>query len=268
MTSLPDHPIGVFDSGAGGLTVVRSILCRMPLERVVYFGDTGYVPYGPRPAEQIRCFAVDACRFLRDHGAKLIVMGCNMSSAMALVQARAAVDCPVLGTIDAGASAAVEATRTGRIGVAATEGTVRSGAYARAIRALLPSAEVYEQPCPLLVPAVEAGVQDGLLDEAVQESVGPLAVHRPDTVILGCTHYPLVRDEIQACLGRDVRLVDPADSLAERAAAELAGRALEATEKPPTRLVCHASGPPDSLQLWARRVLGLDLPEVGRIDIH
>ena len=224
-----DNPIGVFDSGAGGLTVVRTLLQRLPDERVVYFGDTGYVPYGPRPPEEIRRFAVDACRFLRAHDVKLIVMGCNMSSAMALEDARGVAGCPVLGTIDAGARAAVAATRNGRIGVAATEGTVRSGAYERAVKAVRPEAQVFQHPCPLLVPAVEAGVQDGLLVDAVAESLEPLRDHAPDTVILGCTHYPLVRDEIQSFLGGEVRLIDPAEMLAEQAAEELQARDLLAT---------------------------------------
>ncbi len=268
LTSDREHPIGVFDSGAGGLTVVRTLLCRLPAERIVYFGDTGYVPYGPRPPEEIRRFAVDACRFLCSHGAKLIVMGCNMSSAMALTESRQAATCPVLGTIEAGARAAVEATRGGRIGVAATEGTVRSGAYERAIRALLPEAEVFQQACPLLVPAVEAGVQDGLLRSAVDESVRPLGQHRPDTVILGCTHYPLVRDEIQAALGADVQLVDPAEILADQAAQTLAAEGLLSEACPERSLACYASGSADSLRLWATRVLALDVGPVEQTDIH
>jgi len=268
LTSEREDPIGVFDSGAGGLTVVRTLLDRLPAERVVYFGDTGYVPYGPRPPGQIRRFAADACRFLCSHGAKLIVMGCNMSSAMALEEAREAAGCPVLGTIEAGALAAVEASPGGRIGVAATEGTVKSGAYERAIRALLPAAEVYEQACPLLVPAVEAGAQDGFLHDAVGESLRPLRDRRPDTVILGCTHYPLVRSEIQLFLGPEVQLVDPAETLAEQAARELAALGLHARTRPERPLTCHASGSADSLRLWAQRVLGLEVGEVERIDIH
>ena len=264
-------PIGVFDSGAGGLTVVRTLLRRLPGEQVVYFGDTGYVPYGPRSPEEIRRFAVDACRFLLAHGVKLIVMGCNMSSAMALDEARAASDCPVLGTIDAGARAAVATTTGGRIGVAATEGTVRSGAYERAVKALRPEAEVFQQPCPLLVPAVEAGVRNGLLVDAVAQSLAPLRDHAPDTVILGCTHYPLVRDEIRSFLGEEVRLVDPAEMLAEQAEEELRERGTASgLEARPTRDVveCHASGPADSLRAWAQMVLGIDLGYVEEIDIH
>lgn len=275
-----DRPIGVFDSGAGGLTVVRTLLRRLPRERVVYFGDTAYVPYGPRAPEEIRRFAVDACRFLGAHGAKLIVMGCNMSSAMALEEARAAADCPVLGTIDAGAQAAVAATTTGRIGIAATEGTVKSGAYERAIKALRPDAEVFQQPCPLLVPAVEAGVQDGLLAEAVAQSLEPLRACEPDTVVLGCTHYPLIRDEFRAFLGEEVRLVDPAEVLAEQAAEQLGVTELEPGVRGPLTLAglearptggvvrCYASGPADSLRVWARRVLGTELGLVEQIDIH
>jgi glutamate racemase len=265
------NPIGVFDSGAGGLTVVRTLLGRLPGERIVYFGDTAYVPYGPRPPEEIRRFAVDACRFLCGHGVKLIVMGCNMSSAMALDEARAAADCPVLGTIDAGARAAVATTRSGRIGVAATEGTVKSHAYERAVKALRPDAEVFQQPCPPLVPAVEAGLQDGLLADAVAQSLEPLRDQAPDTVILGCTHYPLVRDEIQAYLGDDVQLVDPAEVLAEQAEEELRtrGTASGLEARPTSHMVeCHASGPADSLRAWALKVLGIDLGSVEEIDIH
>jgi glutamate racemase len=268
LTTDCERPIGVFDSGAGGLTVVRTLLQRMPNERVVYFGDTAYVPYGPRPPEEIRRFAIDACRFLCEHGTKLIVMGCNMSSAMALPAARRAADCPVLGTVEAGAQSAVRATRGGRIGVAATEGTVNSGAYERAIRALRPEAEVFQQPCPPLVPAVEAGLQDGLLQEAVELSLTPLRAKQPDTVILGCTHYPLIRETIQVFLGENVRLIDPAETLAEQAADELAARDLLATTPPECSIECHASGPADSLAVWAARLLAIDLGPIEQIDIH
>jgi glutamate racemase len=250
------------------LTVARALLARLPHERLVYFGDTAYVPYGPRPAEEIRRFAADACRFLAAEGAKLIVMGCNMSSAMALQSSREVVSCPVLGTIEAGARAAALASRSGRIGVAATEGTVQSGAYGRALRALRGDAQVFEQACPLLVPAVEAGVQDGQLETVVAESVTPLRERELDTIILGCTHYPLVRAEIQAYLGPAVQLVDPAESLAEEAAAVLEEHHLLAKHVTGERIVCHASGPAESLSLWASRVLGLDIGPVRRVDIH
>ena len=263
-----ERPVGVFDSGAGGLTVVRMLLARLPHERVVYFGDTAYVPYGPRPPEEIRRFAADACRFLCHRGAKLIVMGCNMSSAMALAESREAAGCPVLGTVGAGAKAAVRASRGGRIGVAATEGTVNSGAYERAVKALRPEAQVLQQACPLLVPAVEAGVQDGLLREAVAQSLAPLREKRPDTVVLGCTHYPLIREEIGAFLGEQVELVDPAESLAAEAEEELVRRDLVATQGPERPIECYASGPPDSLRLWSARVLGVEIGIVEQVDIH
>ena len=262
------RPIGVFDSGAGGLTVVGALLDLLALERVVYFGDTAYVPYGPRPPEEIRRFAVDASRFLAAHGAKLIVMGCNMSSAMALDEARGAVDCPVLGTIDAGARSAAEASVTGRIGVAATEGTVASGAYERALAAIRPLATVVQQPCPLLVPAVEDGLQDGVLDDAVARSLGPVRDADTDTLILGCTHYPLLRPQIQRFLGPQVTLIDPALALAAQARELLTEADMLATEAPAQRVHCHASGAEDSLVAWATRSLGLELGPVEQIDIH
>jgi glutamate racemase len=262
------RPIGVFDSGAGGLTVVKALLHRLPLESVVYFGDTAYVPYGPRPPEEIRRFAVDATQFLCEQGAKLIVMGCNMSSAVALNEARAAASCPVLGTVDAGSRAAVTATRTGRIGVAATEGTVRSGAYRNAMEALRPDIHVLEHACPLLVPTVESGLQDGQLDEAVARSLTLLKAEGPDTVILGCTHYPLLRPQIEAFFGPEVRLVDPAESLADQSAELLEAEGLASTKLPTKPIHCHASGAPDSLLRWASGFANLDLGPVEQIDIH
>lgn len=268
VTSDPSAPIGVFDSGAGGLTVVRALLERLPCERFVYFGDTAYVPYGPRAPEQIRQFALDACRFLRAQGAKIIVMGCNMSSALALAQARSASGIPVLGTIEAGARAAVAATRTGRIGVAATEGTVKSGAYLRAICALRPDVTVFQQACPVLVPAIEAGTHDGMLDQVVALSLRPLRDLGPDTVVLGCTHYPLVRAEIQSFFGSEVQLVDPAERLAEETAQELTRSGLIAPDRSGPAIECFASGPPESLATWAERTLAITLRAIQQIDIH
>jgi glutamate racemase len=260
--------IGVFDSGAGGLTVVRTLLQQLPHEQIVYFGDTAYVPYGPRPPEEIHRFALDATRFLCSHNVKLIAMGCNMSSATALDDARRAAHCPVLGTIGAGARIAVKASRTGRIGVAATEGTVASGAYERAVRALRPEAEIIQQACPLLVPAVEAGIQDGHLEAVVVDSLAALRSKSPDALILGCTHYPLLRTEIQHFMGPDVQLVDPAEALADEAANALRAADILARDPPSRPIVCYASGPPDSLRSWSARLLNIDLGEVGTADIH
>lgn len=268
MTADYQRPIGVFDSGAGGLTVVRTLLQQLPNEQIVYFGDTAYVPYGPRPPEEIRRFALDATRFLCDHDVKLIVMGCNMSSAMALEDARRAADCPILGTIAAGARMAVEASRTGRIGVAATEGTVQSCAYERAVKALRPDAEIIQQACPLLVPAVEAGLQDGHLDAAIADSLASLRSEGPDALILGCTHYPLLRSEIQRFMGPDLQLIDPAEALAAEAANVLRAAGLLARSRPDQQIVCYASGPPESLRSWSSRLLEIDLHDVGSIDIH
>ncbi|MGQ9731830.1 MAG: glutamate racemase [Candidatus Zipacnadales bacterium] len=268
MFSDRQRPIGVFDSGAGGLTVVRELFRLLPREQIIYFGDTGYVPYGPRPLAEIQRFALDACRFLEDRGAKLIVMGCNMSSAMALEIARTAASCPVLGTVQAGARLAVAATRAGRIGVAATEGTVKSRAYARAITKLLPQAKVMEQSCPLLVPAIEAGLCDGLLEEAVARSLSPLREWGPDTVVLGCTHYPLVREIIQAYIGEAVRLVDPAEALAAEAVEVLRKKGLLSPQAPRRPIVAYASGAADSLDEWYRYLMGEEIGPVQQIDIH
>lgn len=261
-------PIGVFDSGVGGLTVVRALARRLPRERVVYFGDTGYVPYGPRPPDEIRCFALDACRFLVAEGVKLIAMGCNMSSALALEHVRGAVAVPVLGTIAAGAQLAAEAAR-GVVGVAATEGTVRSRAFSAAIGALRPEVEVVEVACPDLVPLVEAGAPVADLQRAVTRYAAPLGEAHVDTLVLGCTHYPLLRPQWEAALGPEVRLVDPAVGLAQTAADQLAAAGLLSPELPGAVLpACYASGSPDSLRRVSALLLGQAVCEVRRVDVH
>src|SRR4051812_5410998 len=220
--------IGVFDSGVGGLTVVRSLTERLPKEEIVYLGDTARVPYGSKSAETVARSSRNAARFLVGEGVKMIVVACNTASAFALDVLRAELALPVLGAVEPGARAAVAATRTGRVGVIGTLGTVRSGSYPRAIAAIDPNVRVTAHACPLLVPLAE----EGWLDDAVAAAVAhryltELHAAAPDldVLVLGCTHYPLLRPLLtrvaREVFGRDVVLVDSAQTMAEVAHAEL-----------------------------------------------
>lgn len=205
-------PIGVFDSGLGGLTVAAQILKRLPSESVIYLADTAHVPYGERPLEEIKGFALDITRFLRGLGAKMVVMACNMSSAVALPVAEEMFpDMPLLGVIEPGSRAAVRAADGRPIGVLATTGTVTSRAYPRTIRRMSPQTPVYEQACPAFVPLVESGRSGGPeAFDAAREYLRDFAERGIGTIILGCTHYPFLSEAIAAAADASARLIDPA----------------------------------------------------------
>ncbi len=209
------RPIGVFDSGLGGLTVVQAIMKRLPGERVVYFGDTARIPYGSKSPDTILRYSEQILRFLASHKVKFVVVACNTASSLALPRLKPG-RVPVMGVIEPGARAAVEVTRTGIVGVIGTDGTVRSNAYPRAIRALRPSAKVYQQACPLFVPLVEEGRVRGPVVEAVARGyLQPLLRKRVDTLVLGCTHYPLLKTTLQKICGPKVRVIDSAEETAK-----------------------------------------------------
>jgi len=221
--------IGVFDSGVGGLTVVRSLAERLPKEEIVYLGDTARVPYGSKSAETVARYSRNAARFLVGEGVKMIVIACNTASAFALDVLRAELALPVLGAVEPGARAAVAATKTGRVGVIGTLGTVRSGSYARAIAAVDARVHVTAHACPLLVPLAEEGWLDDEVATAVaRRYLTALAAEAPDidVLVLGCTHYPLLRPLLERVaadvFGHVVTLVDSAQSMATVAHDELA----------------------------------------------
>jgi len=230
---LKHRPIGIFDSGLGGLTVVKAIQKELPQERLVYFGDTARIPYGTKSPDTIIRYSRQIIRFLLyREKVKAVVVACNTSSAWALASMRREFKVPILGVIEPGAYAAVEATRNGRIGVIGTEGTIYSGAYLKAIHQLMPKAKVFSRPCPLFVPLVEEGKLRGLVAEAViREYLKPLLKEKIDTLLLGCTHYPLLKNTIGRIAGEKVKIVDSADETArtlhrnlETYGVELSGR--------------------------------------------
>ena len=204
-------PVGVFDSGVGGLTVAREIMRQMPEERIVYFGDTARVPYGSKSKDTVIRYSRQIIRFLKTQGVKAIVIACNTASAYALETVKEDLDIPIIGVINAGARTAVMATRNGKIGVIGTEGTVGSGIYTEVMKQLRPDIEVVGKPCPLFVPLVEEGLlHDSVTDEIASRYLSELKGRYIDTLVLGCTHYPLLRSTLRRLMGEDVTLVNPA----------------------------------------------------------
>lgn len=204
-------PIGVFDSGVGGLTVAREIMRQMPNERIIYFGDTARVPYGTKSKETVTRFSKQIARFLQSHQVKTIVVACNTASAYAIEDLEAELDIPVIGVVKPGARMAADMTRNGKIGVIATEGTIGSGLYTKYIKSIREDATIYGKACPLFVPLVEEGLwEDPVTVEIARRYLNELIDLDIDTLILGCTHYPLIRSTIGRVMGDDVTLVNPA----------------------------------------------------------
>ena len=204
-------PIGVFDSGVGGLTVAREIMRQIPNEKIVYFGDTARVPYGSKSKETVTRFSRQIVRFLQTHQVKTIVVACNTASAYALEDLEQEIDIPIIGVVKPGAKAAAEATKNGRIGVIATEATIGSRIYSQYIKKIHPEVTIYGKACPLFVPLVEEGLwEDPVTDEIAKRYLNELIDIDIDTLILGCTHYPLIRSTLARIMGDKVTLVNPA----------------------------------------------------------
>lgn len=268
MASGADRPIGVFDSGVGGLTIVRELWRRLPSESVIYFGDTARVPYGHKAPATIRRYAREASAFLLAHDVKMIVIACNTATAHAVDELCRTVDVPIVGVIEPGARTAVQATQSGRIGVVGTNGTVKSGAYDRAIRHHLPRARVYAQPCPLFVPLVEEGWAEHQATRLVAEDyLRPLQETDIDVLIMGCTHYPLLRSTLAAVLGPVITLVDSAAETASDVHEILTrNRALRGDDDPPEHAF-FVSDSPIRFREISRIFLGDGMVEVAEIDL-
>jgi glutamate racemase len=266
------RPIGVFDSGVGGLTVLAELNRRLPDEGTVYLGDNARTPYGPRPADEVRRFTLEAVRWLLDQDVKMLVLACNTATARALPDVRELADVPVLGVVRPGAVAAAAATRTRRVGVIATAGTVDSGAYHDAIVEADPETGVAQLACPELVPMVEAGILGGRRAESVLRAyLEPLMAANPgmDTLLLGCTHYPLLREPIETIVGSAVAVVDSAFTTAvavEDLLDALGARAPRSGSGPERRVA--TTGDVDAFVTVARRLFEDRLPavEAARIE--
>lgn len=223
-------PIGIFDSGVGGLTVYRALHERLPGERYVYLGDTARVPYGTKSLATVERYAVENARFLEAHGVKVLVVACNTASALALPAVRRSVRMPVVGMIGPGARAAVREAKGGRIGIIATESTINSGAYGRRIAKVAPHLEVIERACPLFVPLAEEGWAETHVAQLVaEEYLKDLRREGLGALVLGCTHYPILRRVISRAVGEDVRLIDSGEAAAVRVAELLESEGLTRT---------------------------------------
>lgn len=215
-SDLREQPIGIFDSGIGGLTVVRALMRLLPRERLIYLGDTARTPYGNKSADVVRRYSIENTEFLIERRIKALVVACNTSSALAGATLREHFDVPVVGVIEPGASAAVRATRKGKVGVIGTEATISSGEYTRALRRLRRDLEIYTRACPLFVPLAEEGwVDNNVATTTAQLYLSSLRHSGIDTLVLGCTHYPLLSAVIAATMGPQVTLVDSASATAE-----------------------------------------------------
>lgn len=261
-------PIGVFDSGLGGLTVVRELVERLPNESILYFGDTARVPYGPKSAATVQQYAQEAAEFLQAQGIKALVIACNTATAHAFTTLSEALAIPVVGVIEPGARAAAAATLTKRIAVVGTAGTIHSGAYDFAVRRLLPDARVYAQPCPLFVPIVEEGFSAHEVARlAAREYLTPLTEVDVDVLILGCTHYPLLREVIAEVMGPGVKLVDSAHETARDVERLLHQQGLFNTTAPVQHRF-YASDSPLRFREVARRFVGDLVTVVERVSVE
>jgi glutamate racemase len=262
------RPVGVFDSGVGGLTVLHECLVTMPHEDFVYLGDHARLPYGPRPLDEIRGFAREIAGYLAAQDVKLVLVACNAATSAALPQLQEELEVPVVGVITPEAHAAVQATRNRRIGLLATQATVQAGRYAELVHALDAGAELVPVACPRLVPLIES--EDPFAaetTEAVREYATPLKDAQVDTVILGCTHYPLIRPIFQRVFGRGVTLVFSAEETAREVAETLARKGIENEESREGSYRFLTTGDPAAFRSLGERFLQLPLGDVEHVAV-
>ncbi|MFW5896601.1 MAG: glutamate racemase [Bacillota bacterium] len=261
-------PLGLFDSGVGGLTVVREVFRQLPREKVLYFADTGRVPYGPLPQETIQGYTVQIVKFLQDRGAKLVIIACNTATAAGLDAAREAVEIPVIGVIEPGAELALETTDNKRIGVIGTEATIKSGAYDKTIKEMAPDAEVFGQPCYEFTPLIEAGKKDSEeIAEYAREYLATFDGKGIDTLVYGCTHYPLLEDLIQGIVGEGVAPVNPAIRAVEKAEENLVNSGLLADRDTDPEHEFFVTGDPKAFARLGEVILQRPLPDVNKVEL-
>jgi len=264
-----ERAIGVFDSGVGGLTVLRELRSQIPDESLVYLGDTARVPYGTKSSPTVLRYAHEAANFLLSQRVKLLVVACNTASAVALDALAKHNQVPVIGVIEPGARRALEVTRNGRIGVVGTEGTIRSGAYERALRAGRPDVVVHAAACPLFVPLAEEGwARHEVARLTAHEYLAPLLDQGIDTLVLGCTHYPLLKEMLQDVVGPDVQLVDSAQETAKAVAAQLKNCQLLHQTTPAQSPRYFVTDIPDRFERVGGAFLGEKLQDVITISLE
>jgi glutamate racemase len=253
----PGAPLGVFDSGLGGLTVVRAISHALPAETMVYFGDTARLPYGNKSQNTVTRLSLEALRFLQHHGIKALVVACNSASALALGALENEASVPVLGVVEAGVRRAAEASRNGRVGVIGTRATIASQCYPRGLARIRPGLQVVSAACPLFVPLVEEGwIRHPVTRQIAAEYLDPIRKANADTLILGCTHYPLLKAVIAETMGDGVTLIDSGEAMAQDVADRLASAGLLAPAGTPARHRFFVSDQPERFHAEGKRFLG------------
>ncbi|MCB9757029.1 MAG: glutamate racemase [Candidatus Omnitrophica bacterium] len=263
-----NQPIGVFDSGLGGLTVVKALMRRLPQEDIIYFGDTARVPYGTKSRESIIRFSKENVALLLKRQVKMIVVACNSSSSHALAALRETFDVPIIGVIEPGCRAAVKATKNKKVGIIATPATINSYAYPQEIARLDSSIKVLGQACPLFVPLIEEGWSAKMVTLTIaQEYLKKMRQSQIDTLILGCTHYPLLKTTLRKVLGVKVKLVDSAEEVVHDVRAVLTNKAAGYAGSRKGTVQFLVSDEPAHFQKLARRFLGFDIQDVERCHV-
>ncbi len=261
-------PIGVFDSGIGGLTVVHEVMKLLPRESLIYLGDTARVPYGTKSSRTVVRYSLSNAEFLYPRGIKALVVACNTASAHAIPALREAYDIPVLGVIEPGAKKAAAATRTGRIGVIGTPSTIQSEAYTKALNAIDPKIEVYSSACRLFVPLADEGLNESDIARlAAKRYLEPMKAHGIDVLILGCTHYPLLKPLIREVMGDDVKLVDSAEETAKEIKGVLVESGLENHGAGAPKREYYLTDVSDTFVEVAGRFLGSPIEHIDQVDI-
>lgn len=264
-----EQAIGVFDSGVGGLTVVREIMRQLPNENVIYFGDTARVPYGSKSKQTVLKYSKQIVRFLRTKNVKAIVFACNTASALALEEMREEIDIPVIGVVKPGAKMAADMTKTKSVGIIGTEGTIKSGIYTEYIRRLDPSITVVGKACPLFVPLVEEGLlEDRITHDMVDRYLSELKPYNVDALVLGCTHYPLLMNPIKRYMGDGVTLVNPAYETAKGLKEILSKEGMLNDKKHNSTYEFYVSDGVDKFKAFADDVLPVNVDEVNVVDIE
>ncbi len=266
---MKQSPIGVFDSGVGGLTVVREIMRQLPNEDIVYFGDTARVPYGSKSKQTVLKYSKQIVRFLRTKNVKAIVVACNTASALALDEIEEELDIPIIGVVMPGAKMAAETTVTNNIGIIATEATIKSGIYTDYLREINPNITVVGKACPLLVPLVEEGlIEDRVTDDIVSRYLHEIKEYNVDSLILGCTHYPLLRNTLKRFMGDKVNLVNPAYETAKSLKELLSEQELLNTDKHAVNYEYYVSDGVDKFISFAENVLPCHVTGTEVINIE
>ena len=268
-TEMVESPIGIFDSGVGGLTVVSELFRILPQEDIIYFGDTAHLPYGSKSKEAVTRFSLNIVNFLKAQKVKIIIVACNTASSFALSALREKIDLPVIGVIEPGAQAAIDSTRNFKIGIIGTEGTIKSRAFEEALKKINRNVKVFSQACPLFVPLVEEGwLDEPETSQIAEKYLSPLKDKGIDTLILGCTHYPLLKELLSRIMGQGVSLIDTAEATAKAVKKSLREKNLlrKVNHKPVYKF--FVSDDPEKFLQLGMRFLGKGIDKAERVDLE